>query len=225
MADNREDFISFDRALDELRLSEEQLKRLVSEGEIRAIRGEHNTMRFKREEIDRLKQDTGKTIQYTEESSDTLTDDLLFDENDDLQIEDEGMATAQISSEDTFVADEPPAAMAQPPVTRAIRTSHGRGSRPSTGSSAPAPTSKTPRPATASLRRTTGRSTRMRAMDSEKVSGGIGPAMLAALVVTFIIGIFSMMVYWDIAKDRVGSATKGIVEMAGESFADITPAK
>ena len=39
-----------------------------------------------REEIERLKQDTGKTLQYTEESSETLTDDLLFDEAEDAAV-------------------------------------------------------------------------------------------------------------------------------------------
>ena len=101
-----QEFVNFENALNELKLSEDQLKRLVSEGEIRAIRGENNTMKFRKEEIERLKQDTGKTIQYTEESSDTLTDDLLFDEADDLDVDEEGMATAQISSEDTFVGDD-----------------------------------------------------------------------------------------------------------------------
>ena len=101
-----EDFVNFENALRELKLNEDQLKRLVSEGEIRAIRGENNSMKFRKEEIERLKQDTGKTIQYTEESSDTLTDDLLFDEADDLDVDEEGMATAQISSDDTFVGDD-----------------------------------------------------------------------------------------------------------------------
>ncbi len=90
-----DDYVSFENALRELALTAEQLKRLVSEGEIRAIRGEQNSMKFRREEIERLKQDTGKTIQYTEPSADTLTDDLLFDESNDLDVSDEGMATAR----------------------------------------------------------------------------------------------------------------------------------
>ena len=93
MAD--EEYVSFENALRELQISADQLKRLVSEGEIRAIRGEHNTMRFRKDEIDRLKQDTGKTLQFTEASSETLTDDLLFDEADDKDAE-EGASTVQM---------------------------------------------------------------------------------------------------------------------------------
>ena len=129
------EYYSFDKVLTELQMEEDELKRLVSEGEIRAIRGENNTMMFRKEEIERLKQDTGKTIQYTEESSDTLTDDLLFDEADDLDVDEEGMATAQISSEDTFVGDDtgmttaPLAASAPAPKTAAC--SSGGGASPS----------------------------------------------------------------------------------------------
>ncbi len=49
-----QEFVNFENALNELKLSEDQLKRLVSEGEIRAIRGENNTMKFRKEEIERL---------------------------------------------------------------------------------------------------------------------------------------------------------------------------
>lgn len=111
----QDDYVNFDNALRELKLSAEQLKRLVSEGEIRAIRGENNSMKFRRDEIDRLKKDTGKTIQYTKDSSDTLTDDLLFDEAGDVRVEEEGMATAQITGEDTFVGDDPKKAKKGPP--------------------------------------------------------------------------------------------------------------
>lgn len=205
-----QEFVNFEKALAELKLSEDQLKRLVSEGEIRAIRGENNTMRFRKEEIERLKQDTGKTIQYTEESSDTLTDDLLFDEADDLDVDDEGMATAQISSEDTFVGDD--TGMTTAPL-----------------SSAPAPASKTrasaqtggSRASTSTVRRTTGRSTRMRQSALDEQASGIGMGVTAMLVITFIVAAFGMLVWWDIAEDTVSSPTKGIADWAGETFGSI----
>ena len=77
----KEEYVSLEKALKELRLKEEELKRLVSEGEIRAFR-DADKMKFRREDIEKLKQDTGKTIQYQDESSDTLTDDrkIVFDE-------------------------------------------------------------------------------------------------------------------------------------------------
>ena len=183
----------------------------MSEGEIRAIRGENNTMKFRKEEIERLKQDTGKTIQYTEESSDTLTDDLLFDEADDLDVDEEGMATAQISSEDTFVGDDtgmttaPLAASAPAPKTAVTSV------RKSTGG----------RSTTSTVRRTTGRSTRMRVSAMEQEAVGIGVGVAAILVITFVVSAFGMFVWWDIAKDRVSSPTGGISSWAGQTFGGI----
>lgn len=240
MADNKDDFISFESALGELRLSEEQLKRLVSEGEIRAIRGDQNTMRFRRDEIERLKQDTGKTIQYTEESSDTLTDDLLFDESDDLQVEDEGMATAQISSEDTFIADD--TGMTTAPITSGgpVR-SGGRGSRTGgvsgggkRGGKASKPAAAEPKkrkpsaaPTATSSRsgvtRTTGRSTRIRSVSAEQEASGIGMGMSAVLIIGFLLGCYALMIWWDTANDRVTDATRGVVNFAGENFGGIAP--
>lgn len=207
-----QEFVNFEKALAELKLSEDQLKRLVSEGEIRAIRGENNTMRFRKEEIERLKQDTGKTIQYTEESSDTLTDDLLFDEADDLDVDDEGMATAQISSEDTFVGDD--TGMTTAPLSSApAPTRKPRASTPTGGG----------RSSTSTVRRTTGRSTRMRQSALEEKASGIGMGVTAMLVITFVIAAYGMLVWWDIAKDKVSSPTKGIADWAGETFGKITP--
>ena len=57
-----QEFVNFEKALNELKLSEDALKRLVSEGEIRAIRGENNTMKFRKEEIERLKTVFGAEI-------------------------------------------------------------------------------------------------------------------------------------------------------------------
>lgn len=207
-----QEFVNFENALRELKLSEDQLKRLVSEGEIRAIRGENNTMKFRKEEIERLKQDTGKTIQYTEESSDTLTDDLLFDEADDLDVDEEGMATAQISSEDTFVGDD--TGMTTAPLTSstpAPKRSPSRASTPTGGG----------RSTTSTVRRTTGRSTRMRQSAMEQAASGIGMGVTAMLVITFVICAYGMLIWWDIAKDNVSSPTKGISDWAGQNFGGI----
>src|SRR4029078_3942609 len=91
-----EEYVSFENALRDLQISADQLKRLVSEGENRAMRGEHNTMRFRKDEIDRLKRDTGKTLQFTEAPSETLSDDLLFDEADDKDAE-ESASTVSVN--------------------------------------------------------------------------------------------------------------------------------
>ena len=200
-----DDYVSFENALRELALTAEQLKRLVSEGEIRAIRGEQNSMKFRREEIERLKQDTGKTIQYTEPSADTLTDDLLFDESNDLDVSDEGMATAQISSGDTFVAKDkgaksgpkgpPPSAKGgaqKPPAKAAAKPA----AKPA-AQAQPAAAS-----ATSQMRRTTGRSTRVTAAHAELAATGIGVGMVVATILTAMLMIFIALVLKDTAEDK-----------------------
>lgn len=104
------EFYTFDEVTKQLNIDESKLKRLVSEGEIRAFR-EGDEMKFKRTDIDTLDVESeGETreIDLTaagEDASETLTDDLIFDEGDelDLSADDAGMATAEISSQDTFV--------------------------------------------------------------------------------------------------------------------------
>jgi hypothetical protein len=224
-----QDFVNFENAMRELKLSEDQLKRLVSEGEIRAIRGDNNTMKFRKEEIERLKQDTGKTIRYTEESSDTLTDDLLFDEADELDVGDEGMATAQISSEDTFVGDD--TGMTTTPLTPAtpVRVAKGgpKGKPAPKATPKPAKAARTPtggaRQSTTTVRRTTGRSTRIRQTALEEKASGIGMGVTALLVVTFIVSAYGLLLWKDIAKNSITGPTRGIADWAGENFAAKAP--
>ena len=115
------EFYSFDEVLRQLSIDENRLKRLVSEGEIRAFR-EGDQMKFKRSEIDSLAGRSGRSGQTSETSlteisleddssptvnvskskdkGGTLKDDLL-DEPDLSQRG--GMRTAEISSQDTFI--------------------------------------------------------------------------------------------------------------------------
>jgi excisionase family DNA binding protein len=114
------EFYTFDEVLRHLNIDENRLKRLVSEGEIRAFR-EGDQMKFKRSEIDNLAGKSGRSgpsgdtslteISLEEESptvpggkkpgsGETLTDDLL--QEPDLTKR-AGMKTAEISSQDTFI--------------------------------------------------------------------------------------------------------------------------
>jgi len=113
------EFYSFDEVLRQLNIDENRLKRLVSEGEIRAFR-EGGAMRFKRGEIDGLAGRSGRGSQTSETSlteisleddsqptvhvgagsGETLSDDLL--EEPDLTATG-GLRTAEISSQDTFI--------------------------------------------------------------------------------------------------------------------------
>ena len=199
---DKEEFISLDKALKELRLKEEELKRLVSEGEIRAFR-DADKMKFKLEDIEKLKQDTGKTIQFQDESSDTLTDDLLFDEEvEDLDLDDEiGMATAPISSDETFIEDEKPAKASAR--TRATRTQ------------TEAVKAASSRNKTTTIRRTTGRSTAIRVAD-ESAKSQIHPAMMGVLIVSALVLFYAVFVWYDIARGTMSGTTEGIATKANE---------
>lgn len=82
-----EDTFSFQEALNELHLEEEELKRLVSEGEIRAFR-EGEDMRLRKEDVETLRAELGGDIAF---------------EDDDFA--DAGMATEEISAADTLIDD------------------------------------------------------------------------------------------------------------------------
>ena len=109
------EFYSFGEVLKRLNIDETKLKRLVSEGEIRAFR-EGDQMKFRKADIENLdltgarsEEETGVIdLSAGKGDSETLTDDLIFDEGDDLDLSssEAGMATAEISSQDTIV-DEP----------------------------------------------------------------------------------------------------------------------
>lgn len=97
----KEQFYSFEEALRELRLKEEELKRLVSEGEIRAFR-DGDTMRLRRSDVETLK---------SELSGGEVID---LDTNQELVFEDDsteatGMATEAISDVETILDEGGPA--------------------------------------------------------------------------------------------------------------------
>ena len=95
-----QDFFSFDEALDRLRLKEEELKRLVSEGEIRAFR-EGETMKLRRADVEDLRSELmGGEIVDLEDAA----EDLIFEEDTDLV--DPGMATEELTAADTLVESE-----------------------------------------------------------------------------------------------------------------------
>jgi hypothetical protein len=196
-----EEYVSFENALRELQISADQLKRLVSEGEIRAIRGEHNTMRFRKDEIDRLKQDTGKTLQFTEASSETLTDDLLFDEADDKDAE-EGASTVQLKPS----APAPKASPKPPPPSPKPSPKAAPAARPA--SPKPSPESRPVTP----VRRTTSRTVRTGGVAVDP--SGIGMGSVIALVACALVMLFTTFVLLDIAEDKVTGVTESIAGMA-----------
>lgn len=94
-------FYSFDEALGELRLKEEELKRLVSEGEIRAFR-DGDTMKLRRNDVENLRNELsgGDVVDLG-----GVSEELVFEDDADLADE-AGMATEEISDVDTIIEDD-----------------------------------------------------------------------------------------------------------------------
>jgi excisionase family DNA binding protein len=96
-------FFSFEEALKELRLKEEELKRLVSEGEIRAFR-EGDTMKLRRADVENLRNELsgGEVVDLGEVREELVfEDDALADAG--MATQEIGMATEEISDIETIV--------------------------------------------------------------------------------------------------------------------------
>ena len=88
MTEQNDDFVSFEKALRDLKLQSEELKKLVSEGEIRAFR-DGQSMKFRKEdvealatpsvELDGLEDDTGMVTEELSEEDTLLVEDDLED--------------------------------------------------------------------------------------------------------------------------------------------------
>jgi len=93
------EFLSFEEALRELRLKEEELKRLVSEGEIRAFR-DGETVKLRRKDVDDLRSELsgGEVVDLGASGA----EELVFEDDTDL---DAGMATEEISEADTILEE------------------------------------------------------------------------------------------------------------------------
>ena len=105
MADK--DYYSFDEVLSDLRMQEDELKRLVSAGEIRAFR-DQDTMRFKASDVERLKDvpdGAGDELELDLGDDLNLGDDLDLDVGDDLVIDDDGPTIAPVVEELDLAAE------------------------------------------------------------------------------------------------------------------------
>jgi excisionase family DNA binding protein len=91
------DFYSFDKALNKLSLDEDDLKRLISAGEIRAFR-DGSKMRLRAEDVARVATDLG-AVDEADAGEVLEVEEVSFDGDD-------GMVTTQLSEEDTLLDDE-----------------------------------------------------------------------------------------------------------------------
>lgn len=90
MTDSNEDFVSFESALRDLKLQSEQLKKMVSQGDIRAFRV-GDSMQFRVEDVAALR------------SRSEGEEDLIFV---DALEDDTGMVTEELSEEDTLLVED-----------------------------------------------------------------------------------------------------------------------
>lgn len=99
----KDQFFSFEEALKELRLKEEELKRLVSEGEIRAFR-QGETMKLRRADVENLRSELsgGEVVDLGD-----VKEELVFEDDDladaGMATQEIGMATEEISEVETIV--------------------------------------------------------------------------------------------------------------------------
>ena len=90
MTEQNDDFVSFEKALRDLKLQSEELKKLVSEGEIRAFR-DGQSMKFRKEDVNAL-------ATHSSGEDELVLADALED--------DTGMVTEELSDEDTLLVED-----------------------------------------------------------------------------------------------------------------------
>lgn len=190
-----EEFYSFEKALRELHKTEEELKKLVSEGEIRAFRDD-NSMKFKKEDIERFRKSAGSDLPTHEAPTGELHDEL-FGEDSASGSDDVGMVTQQIS--DSSFLEE--ATDAPPP------TMPGRGSK-SGKKAAPRATA-----GTASGSGTGSRSAARRRQEAAIDDEGAG--MRFVLVLASVVLLYASLVAFSARKGEVDGMTQGVANIMG----------
>ena len=187
-----EDFYSFEKALRELHKTEEELKKLVSEGEIRAFRDE-SSMKFKKEDIDRFKKAIGSDLPTHEAPTGELHEELFGDDSGSGS-DDVGMATQQIS--DSSFLEEAPAA---PPTTPGRAATGGAGA---SGAKKPAA-----RPAAATRSAARRRPEPVAANDE-------GNGMRALLVLGSLVLLYAVIVAVSARKGEYNGMSESVMNMA-----------
>ncbi len=190
-----EDFYSFEKVLRELHLQEEELKKLVSEGEIRAFRDD-DKMKFKKEDIERFKRSPGD-LPTIEAPSGELTDELFGD--DDGGGDDVGMVTQQIDDSSFLeedVGDIEPIELESAPERPAGARGGRARARPTAAAGA--------------------RQTRRRGEGEEAVTEGTGMQVL--LVLASVVLLYGIIVALNAAEVQETGMTKGFASFINDNF-------
>ena len=183
-----DEFISFDKVLRELQMQEEELKRLVSEGEIRAFR-DQDKMKFKKEDVERFRK-TRSSAKDDTVGGQEIPEELVFDEDDANQ--EVGMATAAIANDSFLEEEAPPAPDAAPSAKSAPRA---------TRSAAAASTSRKPR---------------VTIDEEEQTEGALWKVAVLASTVLLLLGILVALDATKASADS--GITKNLAQMAHDMF-------
>ena len=187
-----EDFYSFEKVLKELHLQEEDLKKLVSEGEIRAFRDD-DKMKFKKEDIERFRNVGDGDLPTIEAPSGELTEELFGD--DDGGGDDIGMVTQQID-DSSFLEDD--GGEIEPIELESAPEAGGGGRRK--------------RPAA----RASATSQRRRSEGEELPDEGTGMQVL--LVLASIVLVYGIIVAFNAAEVQSTGMTKGLADFVRDNF-------
>lgn len=182
---SEKEFFSFEEALRELRLKEEELKRLVSEGEIRAFR-DGATMKLRKADVENLRNELsgGEVVEVG-----NTAEELVFEDDTELQA---GMATAEISGADTLVEEVEEIA----PNTRAAAKAGAAGAVAGAKSAGRA-VSRRAAPAAS-----------MAAVEGTENLG-----LRAALILTSLVLVLAVPVCMSVASGTVSGMAKGIASI------------
>ncbi|MFH0944102.1 MAG: hypothetical protein V2A76_02795 [Planctomycetota bacterium] len=194
-----EDFYSFEKVLRELHLQEEDLKKLVSEGEIRAFRDD-DKMKFKAEDIERFKSASGDDLPTLDTPSGELTEELFGD--DDAVGGDVGMVTQQIS-DSSFLEDEL-TDLDEPGEIELVDEPAPKGGRAGGGrrrAAGPA----------------VGRSARRRG-EADGDAGSEGVLMQVVMVLGAVVLLYACIVALNAAEVQSTGMTEGLMKFVADAF-------
>lgn len=192
-----DDFFSFDEALEELKLKEEELKRLVSEGEIRAFR-KGDTMKLRRADVETLRAELDGDLV---DLGDTV-DELVFEDETDLA-GDTGMATQELDVE-TLVDDVEDVAELELDDLAPAKSSRRSSTR----------AAKSAGPAAPAIKRTSAVAAAV-ADEVEEPGWVKGLAILTALLL-----LLTAPVLVSLSTGNAGGLAKGIAGLFGNTFVE-----
>lgn len=187
-----DEYIPFEKALEELQMSEDELKRLVSEAEIQAIRS-GGEIRLRRADVEALR------------SRDDVAEELVF-ADEDLDADETGMVTA-VLEEDSLLEEEETLDLGgdeldidEEPVAVTSQRSSRTTRRTAAASAAPV--------------RSRGRAASLR--EDQKEEGHEAGIDRFVMILTTLVLLFAVLVAIDITKGTSSQLTSWLASLGGK---------